>query len=105
MPNSISSLWNIPVMTHHSEIPSSKTKISQVVEGILNPKKYTIVKWDNIAKVEAALWIVGLWQNLLLWINGLENQTISYNGQNIILPSGTSFPVRAANDELYALAA
>lgn len=91
-----------------SALPFKKKDIAGAVENILNPKKYMVKIGDTIESVETALWVVGLGQSLLLGVKQLVGKTIVFDGKNIYLQSGTSFPVRpmdAANDKLFKQAA
>jgi len=80
------------------------TSITKAVENILSETREYIVKaGDEVRHIEWAMWVY-IGQNILN-VQNLVGQVVRYERGHIFLQSGTSFPVRSANDERYELAA
>lgn len=91
---------------HHGEIPFTKTAIASAVHSLLEPKTLLVEENHTIDFIERHFGIVGLGQSLLLGVRSLTGKTLQYHkGFVRVVESGTMLPVRAANDEQFAVAA
>jgi hypothetical protein len=86
------------------DFEEERTLISQAVKLLLaESKQYVVQAGDEVRHLE---WALGVYigQNIMSTKN-LVGQVVQFDGTHITLPSWTSFPARAANDERFALAA
>jgi hypothetical protein len=90
----------------HSDIPFKKTAIAGAVNSLLETRSYTVQAWDTLDQVQWALWVY-LGQNLLLWVKWLVGQEIRVVGNQVFVPSWTSFRAisLSANTEQFKIPA
>ncbi len=90
----------------HSDIPLKKTAIASAVNSLLETRSYTVQSWDTLDQVQSALWVY-FGQNLLLWVKWLVWQEIRVVGNQVLVPSWTSFRAisLATNDQKFKIPA
>lgn len=85
----------------HGDFDTKKTEIARAVSRVLG--SYIVQAGDDVQAIERALG-AHIGQNLYN-TKHLIGKVIGFDGSQVILPSGTTFPARAANDGAYQLVA